>query len=357
MLHGGGSVPGKGGQKAGGRYAHVMRSSLAAFIQPIQERDDNPLDLLPELEVSRGMLAIALSVLDAKVRDEGRQPADVGVVPAGSGENVELRSGYTGNGFDNYAYQDHDGEPASGDLPGQAAGGSDDERRLSEENGESVSVDVNIGQGNLPVRVGERGGTTIQVTRINEAPPLALSSDVQGDPQSSGSVARETGVDTPLLVEGGEGTPTGRKTGWWTGLTYAERKAYRRKLVEGEPDPLEADLVPFEWPAGLKDVPAELTPTPRSLLKAAREQSLEKCVEAVVYHAGKVSETAATIQRMRNDAALTRQEVMYLQEQIMRVFVDYIPEKKVRDKAFKQLYELMGKPRAVRVAEAGEREE
>ena len=63
-LHGGSSLSGPAhAEWKGGRYAKVWKGRLKEHIESLQQDDSNPLDLMPELEVSRVTLSLALDRL------------------------------------------------------------------------------------------------------------------------------------------------------------------------------------------------------------------------------------------------------------------------------------------------------
>ena len=64
-LHGGMSLAGiANGNYKTGRYAHVFKGRLAQHFESLATDDTNPLDLVPELQVQRVMLSLALDKLD-----------------------------------------------------------------------------------------------------------------------------------------------------------------------------------------------------------------------------------------------------------------------------------------------------
>jgi len=66
-LHGGCSPSGPDHPNwRGGRYAHKFRGRLRQQYQDLGSTDDNPLDLMPELEVLRVILSMALQALNEK---------------------------------------------------------------------------------------------------------------------------------------------------------------------------------------------------------------------------------------------------------------------------------------------------
>src|SRR5574337_91565 len=63
-LHGGASLMGPdSGTWKGGRYAHAWRGRMAAAFKAMQQDVSDPLDLLPELEVQRVLLSLAIQDL------------------------------------------------------------------------------------------------------------------------------------------------------------------------------------------------------------------------------------------------------------------------------------------------------
>jgi hypothetical protein len=75
-FHGGSALGGiDNGMYKTGRYAHVFKGRLQQHFENIGNDDSNPLDLVPELQVQRVMLSLALDKLDeSPLQPQASQP-------------------------------------------------------------------------------------------------------------------------------------------------------------------------------------------------------------------------------------------------------------------------------------------